>query len=80
MQPMHLKAVDVSSDSLEKRSVGTLGTWRRARHRDQKKKSRSLKSLRRLEVFSSSPALNLETMDTRHQLEVAAPVLQFTSE
>ena len=33
--------------------VRTLGTWRKTKH----KKSRSLKSLKKLEIFSSSPSL-----------------------
>ena len=81
-------------DNSNKKSLDSGGTWhRRAKHKEAKKKSRSLKSLRRLDIFSSSPSL----MASDHhyhgqyqgaeavrkcsvQLDISSQVLRCTSE
>ena len=79
------------SDLLDKKSLG--GTWRRTKHKEAKKKSRSLKSLRKLDIFSSSPSLmagdhhycgHTPGEETRRkcsvQLDISTQVLRCTSE
>ena len=79
------------SDLLDKKSLG--GTWRRTKHKEAKKKSRSLKSLRKLDIFSSSPSLMAgdhhyrghtpEAENRRKcsvQLDISTQVLRCTSE
>ena len=85
---------DLLDNNNKKSGLGSGGTWnRRAKHKEAKKKSRSLKSLRRLDIFSSSPSL----MASDHhyhgqyqgaeavrkcsvQLDISSQVLRCTSE
>jgi len=45
---------------LDMLDIKSLGTWRKSKFVDHKKKAKSLKSLRRLDIFNSSPSLVIQ--------------------
>ena len=45
---------------LDMLDIKSLGTWRKSKLVEHKKKAKSLKSLRRLDIFNSSPSLVLQ--------------------